>query len=722
MDQYKNKQPYPKLNRKNKKTMNERKIKTLIGGLFCSLFTIFFLNLSSASAVYTLDDNFGTNGRVSYDAGDADILGGSATDSQGNVYVTGIRLDSFSGRLVLLKYNSSGNLASGFPKIYDGGHHTAGGDGGYAVYVDSSDNVYVTGITENGGGGADLILLKYDSSGNVTSGFPKTYDSGNEGAGYGDAGKGVTVDSSGNIYVSGSMENASGGRDLILLKYNSSGTLAAGFPKFYNSGNQSPDGGDSGFGITLDTDNNIYITGFSENASNSKDIILLKYDSSGNLASGFPKTYDGGHNAWGLGDAGYNISRDSAENFYITGYTETVPGEDIILLKYDSSGNLASGFPKTYDSGNEAGGYGDVGTGIALDSNGNVYISGDSENASGDTNTIFLKYSSSGDLASGYPINVGNGISVDSDIAIDQNDNLYAVNTAMSPGHSIFYASRYIVEPQTPAASPAGGSYSSSQTISLSCSTADAVIRYTLDGSTPTASSTLYSSPISVSQSLTLKAKAFKSQLSSGLMTENYVIPTNTNTNNEVANDVNSYHTPSVAVGSKKIYPLSGSLTSVNKINIAFKGTFSGLSKGKVQVFRDGTLIKTGKTNKAGEWRIKVHPKRNVLNSYQFKYFNSNNQLVETTPSYQLIVDKMKPVINLGKKINSTRGGAVTWQVTDNNAVDYCTVSFRGKRYAVSGNSFTISETAPPGLSNLRVTCYDEAKNSSSKKAEVRVE
>src|SRR3954470_23554088 len=51
----------------------------------------------------------------------------------------------------------------------------------------------------------------------------------------------------------------------------------------------------------------------------------------------------------------------------------------------------------------------------------------------------------------------------------------------------------------TPTFSPAGGSFSSAQTVTLADTTSGASIRYTTDGSTPTASSALYSSALSIS-------------------------------------------------------------------------------------------------------------------------------------------------------------------------------------------------------------------------------
>ncbi|MCB2361475.1 chitobiase/beta-hexosaminidase C-terminal domain-containing protein [Clostridium estertheticum] len=63
----------------------------------------------------------------------------------------------------------------------------------------------------------------------------------------------------------------------------------------------------------------------------------------------------------------------------------------------------------------------------------------------------------------------------------------------------------------TPALSVQGGQYSTAQTVKLSCSTSGATIRYTLDGSTPNRNSLVYSAPITISNTTTLKTYASKS-------------------------------------------------------------------------------------------------------------------------------------------------------------------------------------------------------------------
>lgn len=67
----------------------------------------------------------------------------------------------------------------------------------------------------------------------------------------------------------------------------------------------------------------------------------------------------------------------------------------------------------------------------------------------------------------------------------------------------------------TPSFSPAGGTYTNAQTVTITCATSGAEIRYTTDGSEPVSSSPLYSLPLTVSTTTTVKAKAFKNGMNS---------------------------------------------------------------------------------------------------------------------------------------------------------------------------------------------------------------
>ena len=76
----------------------------------------------------------------------------------------------------------------------------------------------------------------------------------------------------------------------------------------------------------------------------------------------------------------------------------------------------------------------------------------------------------------------------------------------------------------TPTFSPAGGTYTTAQTVTISCSTSGATIYYTTNGSTPLASSTMYNGAITISETTTLKAIAIKDGTSSNVAEATYTI------------------------------------------------------------------------------------------------------------------------------------------------------------------------------------------------------
>lgn len=63
----------------------------------------------------------------------------------------------------------------------------------------------------------------------------------------------------------------------------------------------------------------------------------------------------------------------------------------------------------------------------------------------------------------------------------------------------------------TPIFTPIAGTYDGPKTIEISCQTSGAIIRYTLDWTEPSETSPLYTGPLTLDQSATIKAKAFKS-------------------------------------------------------------------------------------------------------------------------------------------------------------------------------------------------------------------
>jgi len=319
---------------------------------------------------------------------------GIAIDSSGNSYVTGCFQETASFGSTNL--SSSGNYDIFVAKLDSSGNwfwaQKAGGtctDFGYDIAIDSSGNSYVTGyfaefasfgnIKLTNRGYTDIFVAKLDSSGNCL--WAKQAGGTNW-----DEGRGITIDSSGNSYVTGSFREiasfgsttltSSGDADIFVAKLDSSGNWlwvkqAGGTD--YNTG----------CGIAIDSSGKSYVTGlFSGTASfgsttltssGSTDIFIAKLDSSGNWlwakkAGGTSPDYS------------WSIATDSLGNSYVTSYfwgtasfgditLNSSGGSDIFVVKLDSSGNWL--WVK------QAGGTGyDESYGITTDSSGNSYVTG----------------------------------------------------------------------------------------------------------------------------------------------------------------------------------------------------------------------------------------------------------------------------------------------------------------------------------------------------------
>jgi len=160
----------------------------------------------------------------------------------------------------MLKYNSSGTQIWG---ITWGGNED---DYGKGIAVDSLDNVYIVGETASfGEGKRDMYLLKLNSSGGWIWGF--TWGGIED-----DWGNGIFIDSFDNIYLVGETSSFGEGEfDICLLKCDSSGTLL--WDDMWGNTDY-----DSGFGVSVDSSNNIYVVGCTKSyGAGNLDIILIKY-------------------------------------------------------------------------------------------------------------------------------------------------------------------------------------------------------------------------------------------------------------------------------------------------------------------------------------------------------------------------------------------------------------------------------------------------------------
>ena len=101
-----------------------------------------------------------------------------------------------------------------------------------------------------------------------------------------------------------------------------------------------------------------------------------------------------------------------------------------------------------------------------------------------------------------------------SPIVIDKSVTIKAIaykNTLTSPVTTATYT--ILIPPTAPLVSPAGGSFSNPQQVTLNCPTEGAAIHYTLDDTTPTENSPLYSEPFTIGTDTTVKVIAVKDGL-----------------------------------------------------------------------------------------------------------------------------------------------------------------------------------------------------------------
>ena len=187
-----------------------------------------------------------------------------AVDGSGNLYVTGSSVGSGTGvDYATIKYDSYGDTA--WVRRYNGPGNSM--DYGYALVVDSSGNVYVTGYSVGSGTGNDYATIKYDSYGDTA--WVRRYNGpGNSG----DEAYAIAVDGSGNVYVTGYSLGSGTNYDYATIKYDSYGDTA--WVRRYNG----PPGNSNDFanGIAL-YGNSIYVTGGSNGSGTGSDYATLKY-------------------------------------------------------------------------------------------------------------------------------------------------------------------------------------------------------------------------------------------------------------------------------------------------------------------------------------------------------------------------------------------------------------------------------------------------------------
>jgi uncharacterized delta-60 repeat protein len=295
--------------------------------------------------------------------------------------------------------------------------------------VDADGNVYVTGVSKGVGSGNDYVTVKYDTDGDVL--WVARYN----GPGNGwDEAKSLAIDTEGNVYVTGFSFDSVSSRDYTTIKYDSWGN-EVWVVRYNGPGNHY----DEANCIALDEDGNIYVTGQSRASGYNEDYATVKYNSSG--VEQWVARYDGpgGHN-----DMACSMAVDDDGNVYVTGKSDQLGyypyNYDYATIKYDFVGieHWVARYNGPGDGTDEA-------NSIDIDSEGNVYVTGGSwgSGTSGDFATI--KYNSVGTQLWVARYN-GTGNSGDGGhaIAIDIEENVYVTGTSWGTStHSDYATIKY---------------------------------------------------------------------------------------------------------------------------------------------------------------------------------------------------------------------------------------------------------------------------------------
>ncbi|MDD5362001.1 MAG: SBBP repeat-containing protein [Ignavibacteria bacterium] len=290
-------------------------------------------------------------------------------DGLGNIYVTG---KSITGIMyydyVTIKYNSAG--VQQWAQIYNGLQN--GDDIAYSIAVDGYGNVYVTGQSKGIGTEWDYATIKYNSSG--VQQWVQRYN----GPGISDDyAYSLTVDRSGNVYVTGYSNNYGSGTNLnyATIKYNSSGIQQ--WAAIYNG----PENGDDiAHSITVDSSGNVYVTGKSR-GNGLIGYATIKYNAVG--VEQWVARYPGSSNS------ASSLAVDGSGNVYVTGTSwESGTGNDYATIKYNSMGEAI--WVQRY---NGAGNGDEYASSLKVDRSGNVYVTGSSKGSGTGYDYATIKYS-----------------------------------------------------------------------------------------------------------------------------------------------------------------------------------------------------------------------------------------------------------------------------------------------------------------------------------------
>ncbi|MEO0076932.1 MAG: SBBP repeat-containing protein, partial [candidate division WOR-3 bacterium] len=361
---------------------------------------------------------------------DTDYARAIVVDTAGNVYVTGIGkslspLPNFD--IFTIKYNTNGALS--WWKKYDDPDN--GNDYVNAITIDKAGNVYIAGCRYSPLISYDYLVVKYNNNGFYV--WDRTYD----GPGHGiDEVFAIAVDSLKNVYVTGKSQQGSSineNYDIVTIKYDSLGTAKWIF-RYNASANQNSIA--TGLVLWKDT---VYVTGSLQNSITGYDFITIKHLPNGDTA--WTKIYTN------PGDDYPNaIAIDNQGNVYVTGQISNGIDADYGTVKYSPTGEQT-----VYNFYNGVGNGADVATGIVVDGNGFVYVTGYSYGGGlSDYDIVTLKYDQSGVIIDTLIYDgIGNGDDRATGIVVNNLGYIYVtgyITNAISPSAHDYITLKYNAE------------------------------------------------------------------------------------------------------------------------------------------------------------------------------------------------------------------------------------------------------------------------------------
>jgi len=378
------------------------------GSIYVAGFTL-AANGDFLTLKYDSDGELIWEARYDGPAHDHDKARAIATDGEGNVFVAGYSQGNGTSKdLALVKFSSDGEEL--WAVTYDGPVH--GEDSASAVCTDGNGNVYVCGHSV--GRGADYIVLKYDGGGNML--WEVRYDGPK---GTGDIAYAMVLDKDGNVYVTGESSGAGTFTDFATIKYDTDGNQlwAARYDGPMSLNDEATD-------LTVDASGNVYVTGQTSlgghGANTTTELAIVSYSAAGDqrwaVHYNVPEGGRARANAITLDPSGYVYVAGSA-TFTVRDYTQS----DAITIKYSTDGDEA--WVARYDSPVRMN---DGANDVVVDSAGNVYAAGSSVEIGSYNDYMLLKYDSEGTLLWFSRYNGPAGLAdVAIDAAIDSDDDVY---------------------------------------------------------------------------------------------------------------------------------------------------------------------------------------------------------------------------------------------------------------------------------------------------------